>query len=873
MSFRKILTISMWVNNFPFQSLVPVGLLAGLMSCGAPDSEPTFYPEVLDDRLTLELISTSPQIMTPIGLAIDDQDQIYVLESHTHSPPSDYAGPSFDRIKKGVDTNQDGKPESWLIYADSITDGMNLAVGPDNTIFLTEKDGVYSYQDIDGNGAADQKTQLLKMNTPKSVYDHSGILGVTYAPEGWLYVSRGNSGGLDRRIEGTDGSFIEGYGDGGNVFRCRADGSQVEEIATGFWNPFDIKFTKEGRLMLVDNDPDSRGPNRLIDIVPGGDYGYQSLYGGSGIHPFLAWNGELPGTLPYAAALGEAPSGLIDASFTSFSNEYDGNVLVTIWEENAIVRVPLQAKMSTVTGEAKTILQGDSPFHPVALATNSWGDLYFTDWVVRQYPNHGQGRVWRLASGSSQPLATALTEEEIISGHFSQRFAPRDTEILLADLSSEDAFVRASTRHLLRDSAYYQDVLTLTQHTDPKLRLEGLLVLLKSTSDLSEADLRRLLNDQDEAVRRIALTYVAQHARDDLSSEVDQLLASGKITSPLFETYLATLRHLQPVFVQEYRTRANPESKKLQRKLPPTYLADLIQNTDVAEEIRALALSYLDNPAEIRQFLVEALLTASEAMQMATLQAFKSMRSEDVANATLQLALDRNASPLVRGQALVTLEYQSTTFCDEVASILNEDNELLSETAVGYLCRCRQENVEETVAQFVSTNPVANSRWQLCRTDGSEADRPTTSDEWYQAVDDTGNAARGNLVFQSISAQCQSCHKIDGWGSSYGPDLSNIGSSKSAQQLAMAILEPSAEIAPEWQGWFVTDSSGVTHLGRQIDVGFKNVELMVATGDFVTYKQPQRYGPAATSLMPDGLENTMTPAEFNDLIAYLTSLK
>ncbi|MEM9671298.1 MAG: PVC-type heme-binding CxxCH protein [Bacteroidota bacterium] len=873
MSFRKILTISMWVNNFPFQSLVPVGLLAGLMSCGAPDSEPTFYPEVLDDRLTLELISTSPQIMTPIGLAIDDQDQIYVLESHTHSPPSDYAGPSFDRIKKGVDTNQDGKPESWLIYADSITDGMNLAVGPDNTIFLTEKDGVYSYQDIDGNGAADQKTQLLKMNTPKSVYDHAGILGVTYAPDGWLYVSRGNSGGLDWRIEGTDGSFIEGYGDGGNVFRCRADGSQVEEIATGFWNPFDIKFTKEGRLMLVDNDPDSRGPNRLIDIVPGGDYGYQSLYGGSGIHPFLAWNGELPGTLPYAAALGEAPSGLIDASFTSFSNEYDGNVLVTIWEENAIVRVPLQAKMSTVTGEATTILQGDSTFHPVALATNSRGDLYFTDWVVRQYPNHGQGRIWRLTSGNSQPLATALTEEEIASGHFSQRFAPSDTEVLLADLSSEDAFVRASTRYLLRDSAYYSEVLTLTQHTDPDLRLEGLLVLLKSSPDLSKADLRRLLNDQDEAVRRVALTYVAQHARDDLSSEVDQLLASGKITSPLFETYLATLRHLQPVFVQEYRTRANPESKKLQRKLPPTYLADLIQNTDVAEEIRALALSYLDNPAEIRQFLVEALLTASEAMQMATLQAFKSMRSEDVANATLQLALDRNASPLVRGQALVTLEYQSTTFCDEVASILNEDNELLSETAVGYLCRCRQENVEETVAQFVSTNPVANSRWQLCRTDGSEADRPTTSDEWYQAVDDTGNTARGNLVFQSISAQCQSCHKIDGWGSSYGPDLSNIGSSKSAQQLAMAILEPSAEIAPEWQGWFVTDSSGVTHLGRQIDVGFKNVELMVATGDFVTYKQPQRYGPAATSLMPDGLENTMTPAEFNDLIAYLTSLK
>ncbi|MEZ4828028.1 MAG: hypothetical protein R3C61_17350 [Bacteroidia bacterium] len=50
-----------------------------------------------------------------------------------------------------------------------------------------------------------------------------------------------------------------------------------------------MKFTSDGRLLLTDNDPDSRGPNRLIEIVPGGDYGYQSLYGGSGIHPF--WRG------------------------------------------------------------------------------------------------------------------------------------------------------------------------------------------------------------------------------------------------------------------------------------------------------------------------------------------------------------------------------------------------------------------------------------------------------------------------------------------------------------------------------------------------------------------------------------------------------
>ncbi|MEZ4849471.1 MAG: hypothetical protein R3B93_12805 [Bacteroidia bacterium] len=101
------------------------------------------------------------------------------------------------------------------------------------------------------------------------------------------------------QIKSMAGEMIEGYGDGGNVFRCKVDGTGLEEVATGFWNPFGLAFSAEGRLLL-DNDPDSRGPNRLIEVVPGGNYGYQSLYGRQPISSYLAWNGELPGTLRFA---------------------------------------------------------------------------------------------------------------------------------------------------------------------------------------------------------------------------------------------------------------------------------------------------------------------------------------------------------------------------------------------------------------------------------------------------------------------------------------------------------------------------------------------------------------------------------------------
>jgi hypothetical protein len=61
--------------------------------------------------------------------------------------------------------------------------------------------------------------------------------------------------------------------------RCRPDGCGLQEFATGFWNPFDLKFDAHGRLLAADNDPDSPGPNRLVHVIQGGDYGYKSLYG------------------------------------------------------------------------------------------------------------------------------------------------------------------------------------------------------------------------------------------------------------------------------------------------------------------------------------------------------------------------------------------------------------------------------------------------------------------------------------------------------------------------------------------------------------------------------------------------------------------
>ena len=69
--------------------------------------------------MRLESIAEAPEIVTPIGLAIDQEDALYVLESHTHLAYEDYPGPAYDRVKKGIDENGDGIPEQWITFADS----------------------------------------------------------------------------------------------------------------------------------------------------------------------------------------------------------------------------------------------------------------------------------------------------------------------------------------------------------------------------------------------------------------------------------------------------------------------------------------------------------------------------------------------------------------------------------------------------------------------------------------------------------------------------------------------------------------------------------------------------------------------------------
>src|SRR5207249_3410559 len=242
-----------------------------------------------------------------------------------------------------------------------------------------------------------RRTAIARLDT-KETYPHNGLFGFAFDFEGNVVFGLGENLGADYRLIGSDGTTLSGGGEGGSLYRCRPDGSGLVRVATGFWNTFHLAFDPFGRLFAVDNDPDSRPPCRLLHIVEGGDYGFRYWNGRKGLHPFTAWNGELPGTLPMVAGTGGAPAGIVAYESDNLPADYRGTLLVTSWGDHRIERFRLRERGASFRATAEPIVTGGEDFRPVGIAVAPDGSLFVSDWVDKSYPVHGKGRIWHIRS-------------------------------------------------------------------------------------------------------------------------------------------------------------------------------------------------------------------------------------------------------------------------------------------------------------------------------------------------------------------------------------------------------------------------------------------------------------------------------------------
>jgi putative heme-binding domain-containing protein len=183
--------------------------------------------------------------------------------------------------------------------------------------------------------------------------------------------------------------------------------------------------------------------------------------------------------------------------------------------------------------------------------------------------------------------------------------------------------------------------------------------------------------------------------------------------------------------------------------------------------------------------------------------------------------------------------------------------------------------------KLVAANQLNRARWREVRTEAAQLlPLPTAKGDQaippiYELVKKTGNADRGAEIFRRPELNCIGCHQVRGEGLDYGPALSEIGTKLAKEALYESILDPSAGIAFGYEAWQFTLKQGDEVLGLVTSDTPNEVIVKIQGGTTQSLKPSEisKREKQKLSIMPTGLQGTLSTQEFVDLIEYLASLK
>ena len=856
-------------------SLLLFSLMSGVLHSADPAP-----PQVLVPGLEIALFSTEPDIVTPVGIAVDGKGRVFVAESHTHRVKPDYPGPKSDKVKIFEDTNGDGRADKISVFAEGFTAAMNLLFDPDGVLHLVHRNGVVRLEDNNQDGVCDKQVTLLGLDTTET-YPHNGLSGIGFTPDGWIYVGSGENFGTTYTAVGADGTKFTYLPGGANVFRIRRDGSKLEPYATGMWNAFVLTTDGAGRVFVCDNDPDSRPPCRFLHIVKGADFGYHFQYGRSGLHPFVCWNGELPGTLPMMAGTGEAPTGILDARLAKLGPQRGTGFLMTEWGDSTLSWFTLKPQGASFTASREVVVRGDTAFRPACLAAAPDGSVYLTDWADREYSVHQKGRIWRLKSTEPDktPASRAtlpLTEAEQRRDRLGEAADAAAWPELKAALTDSDPFIVNAALTALQQPVFQPNLLAEAGNADTKIRLGSLLALRRAGYPEASPLIRAALTDPDAAVRRLGMRWAAERRLKELRPLVEKALEAGgpatAISQDDFALWLASMDLISRDAPPTAATAATSNDDLLQK---------LLADAATSSAIKAAVIPMLTNfkaPAMIRTLMTLAGGGESKVRQEAVRSlAFVSVKA--VAAPLQKIALNPAEPASLRMDAISALAKRETPEVIPLLPLLADADPDIAGETVRALRTHAGDAIVKPALEAVTGSAAVKDQLALALGSPPATPRPADDAAWTAALMDRrapASAERGRHVFFSATALCANCHVAEARGVMVGPNLGNIARSSDRAKLIQSILEPSREIGPLYGTKAVRMKDGSVISGVQaIKDGGGNLNILQTGGVVIPAPRDQivKVDETPVSLMPDGLELGMTVQDFRDLLAYLETLK
>ena len=403
-----------------------------LLACGRSPGQfndanfdPQQMPQV-PDGFRAELFASEPLVRQPCSMAFDSRGRLLVgMGPQYRNPAPETPG---DSVVFLLDENGDGRAETTKVFATGFNAIQGLAWrGTD--LWIANAPDLTVVRDLDGDDVADE---YVKVYTDLGNLEH-GLHGLTWAPDGRLYMSKGNSKGLTepgrvaprvfremwgvKAPEGTPdvpasqtytaASYRRAYHDpaddwgrSGGILRCEDGGLNPELVCDGFRNPWDIACDSGFNWLGTDNDQNEG--DRVFMSIPGGQYGWNhswSSHWGLDLH--------LP-TAPVSGPLFEGSGTGVVFGGGAFPQTHQGVFFINDWlqKRTYLWRPSWEgALMKPAGGDWSVFVEGGRAlYRPTdlefgldgALWVLGWSSGYGAEWQNGELKN--EGRVYRIAA-------------------------------------------------------------------------------------------------------------------------------------------------------------------------------------------------------------------------------------------------------------------------------------------------------------------------------------------------------------------------------------------------------------------------------------------------------------------------------------------
>jgi putative heme-binding domain-containing protein len=213
-------------------------------------------------------------------------------------------------------------------------------------------------------------------------------------------------------------------------------------------------------------------------------------------------------------------------------------------------------------------------------------------------------------------------------------------------------------------------------------------------------------------------------------------------------------------------------------------------------------------------------------------------------------------TPQLRNRAVAALLGHS----DRVAGVLTELENGRINTA----------DFDSVQIEFLRTYRDSSVRERAAKIFGAGTQRAAVYEKYKPALRSRGDADAGRRTFE---ARCARCHTSSGDVAAFGPDL-RAAKTRGREAILRSIVIPSFEIAAGYSTQVIETGTGENLMALKSTENPSAVTLRQPGGaEFVLPRSNIRFIQAENwSMMPEGLEEGLSPSEMADLLEYILAM-